>query len=108
MQTLPWFSSTGDMTAFLCIGYLLMAFVRDPYITLIRHICLEDDDKARQQTMLITLNGAQKAGSLILSAVVTLILNHWDVPSVMILMTALAMVTIALCVLMVGKYQQTP
>ena len=108
MQTLPWFSFTGDMIAFLCIGYLLMAFVRDPYITLIRHISLEDDDKARQQTMLITLNGTQKAGSLILSAVATLMLNHWDVLSVMILMTALAVVTIVLCVLMVRKYQQTP
>ena len=74
-----------------------MAFTRDPYITFIQGISLEKGEKERQQSMLIALNSAKKAGSLILAASGTLLLAKWTIVSVMILMIAAALINVLMC-----------
>lgn len=82
----------------LCAGYLLLAFVRDPYTTLLQNISLTDTDPSRQQSMLIRLNAAKKLGALILSAAATLLMYRFDTTAVMLLMTLAAAVNLALCI----------
>ena len=93
----PWFMDSGNKAVLLCTGYLLMAFTRDPYITFIQGISLEKGEKERQQSMLIALNSAKKAGSLILAASGTLLLAKWTIVSVMILMIAAALINVLMC-----------
>ena len=83
----------------LCAGYLLLAFVRDPYTTLIQNIALTDTDPSHQQSMLIRLNGAKKLGALLLSAVSTLLMYRFDTTAVMLLMALAAAANLALCLL---------
>ena len=72
----------------LCAGYLLMAFVRDPFTTIIQNLSLTSSEVQRQQKMLVALNAARKAGSLTLSALATLLLKHTDLSAIMMLMVA--------------------
>lgn len=101
LQLLPWIPTIKGIMplviALLCTGYLMTAFVRDPFVTLIQNLSLDQENKARQQGMLIALNTAKKAGALVLSAVCTLILNESAIISVMILMMAAALIDMYLC-----------
>lgn len=97
LMLFPWFMDSGNKAVLLCTGYLLMAFTRDPYITFIQGISLEKGEKERQQSMLIALNSAKKAGSLILAASGTLLLAKWTIVSVMILMIAAALINVLMC-----------
>ena len=96
LQTLPWVMPGLHRAAVLSIGYLLQAFVRDPYITLIQNISLCNDDLHWQQSMLISLNGAKKAGTLLLSAAATLLLKNRSIMVVMIMMAAASCLNILL------------
>lgn len=102
LQQLPWMISGISMAAVLTAGYLMQAFVRDPFTTLIQNITLSDYDKRRQQSLLVALNGAKKAGSLLLAAACTLILKSQSVSYAMALMTALAFLNIFLCIRIAG------
>lgn len=90
------FDGAGTVIA-LSVGYLLLAFVRDPYITLIQNISLEGTDLLRQQELLIKLNAAKKLGALGLSAAATLLLHEYNVSVVMLLMILAAVVNAACC-----------
>lgn len=84
----------------LCAGYLLLAFVRDPYITLIQNIALAEAeaDPCRQQSMLIKLNSVKKLSALILSAAATLLMYRFTSYAVILVMTLAAAVNLALCI----------
>ena len=97
LQIIPWAVRTGNPAPVLCTGYLLLAFVRDPYITLVQNITLETGDTGRQQSRLIALNASKKAGPMLLSAAGTVLLGSWSIASVMILMTAAACMNLILC-----------
>lgn len=101
LQLLPWVSIIKGITplviAFLSTGYLLTAFVRDPFVTLIQNLSLDQENRVRQQGMLIALNSAKKAGALLLSAVCTLLLKEAIIIPVMVLMTGLAIINVILC-----------
>ena len=88
LQFLPWVSETKNTALMLCAGYLLMAFVRDPFTTIIQNLSLTSSEVQRQQKMLVALNAARKAGSLTLSALATLLLKHTDLSAIMMLMVA--------------------
>ncbi len=105
MQTVPWNMSMGYTELLLCTGYLLIAFVRDPYITLVQSISLESNDRGRQQSMLIALNGAKKAGALVLSAAGTFLLTHYAISTVMIMMVVAACINLILCICYVKRLQ---
>lgn len=94
MQTVPWGVPFRHTAALICIGYLLQAFVRDPYTTLITNISLDNSNPGKQQSMLIAINGAKKAGTLMLAAACTLILKSDNILYVMSLMTALSCMNI--------------
>ena len=97
LQLLPWTISGVSIAAVLTVGYLMQAFVRDPFTTLVQNMTLSGDDKCRQQSLLVALNGAKKAGSLLLAAFCTLILKSRSVPYAMAFMAALALLNIFLC-----------
>ncbi len=103
MQTVLWNTDTGYTKLLLCFGYLLIAFVRDPYITFMQSISLESGDLKRQQSMLIALNGAKKIGALVLSLAGTFLLNHDTISSVMIMMVGAAALNLILCIWYVKK-----
>ena len=105
LQLLPWTIPEVNMAAVLAAGYLMQAFVRDPYTTLIQNITL-NDDKLRQQSLLVTLNGAKKAGSLILAATCTFFIKGWSISYAMAFMTALALLNIFLCFRIVRDKQR--
>ena len=97
LQMLPWVIQAVNIAAVLLVGYLMQAFVRDPFTTLIQNITLDADDKCRQQSMLVALNGAKKGGSLLLAAACTLIIRYGSIPYAMAMMTAMAFINIFLC-----------
>jgi hypothetical protein len=68
--------------------------VRDPYTTLITNISLDNSNPGKQQSMLIAINGAKKAGTLMLAAACTLILKSNNILYVMSLVTALSCMNI--------------
>ena len=103
LQLLPWIKDTGITVELLCAGYLLLAFIRDPFITLIQNISLESNALHEQQGMLIALNGAKKAGALALSAAATLLLKSHSVFIVMVVMTAAAAVNLLMCLVIVPQ-----
>ena len=103
LQMLPWIKDTDITVALLCAGYLLLAFIRDPYITLVQNISLEINEIHKQQGMLIALNGAKKAGALVLSAAATILLKNHSIFIVMALMTAAALVNLLICIAIVSK-----
>ena len=74
-------------------GVILLSFVRDPFITRVQNICLENsNNKIEQQNALVLLNASKKTGALLLSAICTLLLNRWNVVNVIVLMTIIAMI----------------
>ena len=97
LQMLPWVIPAVNIAAVLLIGYLMQAFVRDPFTTLVQNITLDADDKCRQQSMLVALNGAKKGGSLFLAAVCTVIIRHGIILHAMSMMAAMAFINILLC-----------
>lgn len=101
LQILPWMPTIGRITpiviVLLCAGYLLAAFVRDPFVTLIQNLSLNLENKARQQSMLIALNSAKKVGALVLSAVCTLLLDESIIIYAMLLMAVAALINVILC-----------
>jgi hypothetical protein len=101
LQLLPWIKDTGSAVVILCTGYLLLAFIRDPFITVIQNMSLESNESHRQQGILIALNGAKKAGALALSAAATLLLNSHSVFLVMVMMAVAAAVNLLLCIVIV-------
>ena len=97
LQILPWIHNIHNCKIICCIllcsGYLLLSFVRDPFITLVQNICLENsNNKIEQQNALVLLNASKKTGALLLSAICTLLLNRWNVVNVIVLMTIIAMI----------------
>lgn len=90
LQMLPWVVSSVDTASALFLGYLMQAFVRDPYITLVQHTSLEDDDFRAQQSSLIVQNAAKKVGALLLAAVCIILLRHGSIPCVMAMMAAVS------------------
>ncbi len=105
LQLIPRISHFRNPAFVLCAGYLLLAFVRDPYITLIQNIALAEADPCRQQSMLIKLNSVKKLGALILSAVATLLMYQFTSYAVMLLMTLAAAVNLVLCIRIIKKSQ---
>lgn len=93
LQLFPWLffvNNTVMCCIFLCTGYLLLAFVRDPYITLIQNVFIKNNTIIEQQDILVILNAIKKIGALLLSAICTILLNKSSAISVMILMTLAA------------------
>lgn len=107
LQMLPWVPSIGRITpiviVLLCTGYLLAAFVRDPFVTLIQNLSLDLENKAKQQSMLIALNSAKKSGALVLSAVCTLLLKESIIIYAMLLMAVVALINVFLCFRIIHK-----
>ena len=103
LQTIPWLIPAANLAAMLFTGYLMLAFVRDPYITLVQNITLETDDNGRQQARLIALNASKKAGPMLLSAAATLLLKSFGISSVMILMTAAACLNLMFCFIIIDR-----
>ncbi len=99
LQLLPWIVDTESIVPFLCVGYLMTAFARDPYVTIVQNMSLDSSEARRQQNILVALNGAKKIGALVLSAVATLFVEHGSIAAVMMLMTAVAGVDILLSVI---------
>lgn len=97
VQTVIWHVDFIYIAVVLSIGYLLVAFVRDPYITLVQNISLESNDLKRQQSMLIALNGAKKTGALVLSSAATFLLKHSDISTVMKMMLVISIANFILC-----------
>ena len=87
----------------LCTGYLLLAFIRDPFITIVQNISLESNALYKQQGMLIALNGAKKAGALALSAAATILLRTHSIFAVMVLMTAAASLNLLICIVIINQ-----
>ena len=97
LQILPWvYPPTMAILALMAIGYLVMVFVRDPYITAIQNDSLMTADKTKRQNNLILLNVSKKAGALLLSAVCTLILRETSILPVMTSMITFAVVSLIL------------
>ena len=90
MHACLWRLNPAYSAVVLSAGYLLIAFVRDPYLTFAQSISLKSRDRAKQQSMLIALNGAKKVGALMLSAAGTLVLKYSDISAVMLIMTVAA------------------
>ena len=88
LQALPRFVSSVDTASAMFLGYLMQAFVRDPYITLVQNTSLEDDDSRAQQSSLVAQNAAKKVGALLLAAVCIVLLRHGSIPGVMAMMAA--------------------
>lgn len=107
LQMLPWVPSIRKITpiviVLLCIGYLMAAFVRDPFTTLIQNLSLDSESKARQQSMLIALNSAKKVGALVLSAVCTILLDESIIIYAMSLMAVGALINVFLCLRVIHK-----
>lgn len=101
LQLLPWIIDTGGTAVLLCTGYLLLAFVRDPFITVVQNMSLESSELFKQQGMLIALNGAKKAGALALSAAATVLLKNHSIFIVMAVMTVAAFVNLLICLTIV-------
>ena len=99
LHLLPWIVDTESIVPFLCVGYLMTAFARDPYVTIVQNMSLDSSEARRQQNILVALNGAKKIGALVLSAVATLFVEHGSIATVMMLMTAVAGVDILLSVI---------
>lgn len=101
LQLLPWIPYIRGLTAFatglLCIGYLMVGFVRDPFITLVQNMLLKKENPGRQQAILVALNSAKKAGSLVLAAVCTLLLKKYTIVTVTLLMTVVSFVNLFPC-----------
>ena len=76
-----------------------MAFVRDPFVTIVQNLSLDSDEMKKQQNMLVALNGARKLGALVLSAAATLFLEHRSISAVMMLMTAVAGINVLLSII---------
>ena len=104
LQIIPRFASFAGIAMVLSVGYLLQAFVRDPYITLVQNISLTRADLRQQQSMLIALNGAKKFGLLALSATCTLILRNGSVLHVIVLMTLASCVNVVLCLMGIVRH----
>lgn len=108
LQLLPWIKDTDITAEMLFVGYLLLAFIRDPYITLIQNMSLQINEIHKQQGMLIALNGAKKAGALALSAAATILLKSHSIFVVMAIMTAAALVNLLLCIRIVSQSFSSP
>ena len=102
---LPWAVSLaeGILTAVLFGGYLLLAFVRDPFVTITQQVSLVNTDLREQQTVLIALNSAKKIGSMALSFIATLLLKRFEISSVILLMTVMAAVNVILSFLVIHR-----
>ena len=97
MQILPWvYQPMTLMVVLVAIGYLMTAFVRDPYMTAVQNDSLLTADKDKQQENLIVLNVARKVGALLLSGGCTLMLREMSIMPVMVLMAAMAVLSFAL------------
>ena len=97
MQILPWMRQPSTlMVVLVAIGYLMTAFVRDPYMTAVQNDSLLTADKDKQQENLIVLNAIRKVGALLLSGGCTLMLREMSIMPVMVLMAAMAALSFAL------------
>ena len=103
LQYFPWITEVKNTALFLCIGYLLTAFVRDPFTTVIQNMSLTGSEIQRQQKMLVVLNAARKAGSLLLSALATLLLNYTDLSVIMMVMMIAAFLNLILGLIILRK-----
>lgn len=106
LQYFPWITEVKNTAFFLCIGYLLTAFVRDPFTTVIQNMSLTGSEIQRQQKMLVVLNAARKAGSLLLSALATLLLNYTDLSVIMMVMMIAAFLNLILGLIILRKSDQ--
>jgi len=103
LQLLPWIAEIRNTALMLCAGYLLMAFARDPFTTIIQNLSLTGSEVQRQQKMLVALNAARKAGSLLLSATATLLLEHTDLSAIIMLMMAAAVINMLLGLVILSR-----
>ena len=103
LQYLPWITEVKHTALFLCVGYLMTAFVRDPFTTIIQNLSLTGNEVERHQKMLVSLNAARKAGSLILSALATLLLNFTELSAIMVILMAAAAVNLFLGIVILRK-----
>ena len=85
-------------------GYFMIAFARDPFITLVQNISLKVDEVEAQQGSLVALNTAKKAGALFLSAVGSL-LTKWGIVYVMLLMLCISLANIFVCNSAISRQQ---
>ena len=106
LQYLPWIAKINGTALLLCTGYLLMAFVRDPFTTIIQNLSLTGSEVRMQQKMLVALNAARKAGSLILSALATVLLNFTNLSAVMKLMLIAAVINLLLGLIILRKSEE--
>jgi len=102
-QLFPWIADTDQTALLLSVGYLMVAFVRDPFTTIIQNLSLMGNEVQRQRKMLIALNGARKASALILSAIATLILKKMNLSAVLLLMTLEAGINLLLSFVILRK-----
>ena len=102
---LPWILSLSEsaLVTVLFGGYLLLAFVRDPYVTITQQVSLVNRDLREQQTVLIALNSAKKIGSMALSAIASLLLGTYAIDSVIILMLGMAFISFLLSILVIYR-----
>ena len=102
---LPWLPiASSSLTAVLLFaGYLLLAFVRDPFVTVTQQISLVDTNIQEQQTILIGLNTAKKAGSMALSAIATFLLRNGTITEVIGFMFMMAVISFVLCLLILRR-----
>lgn len=103
LQYLPWITEVKHTALILCVGYLMTAFVRDPFTTIIQNLSLTGNEVQRHQKMLVSLNAARKAGSLILSALATLLLNFTELSAIMVILMAAAAVNLFLGIVILRK-----
>lgn len=96
-QVLPWVHRPTVPALFLLsMGYLGVSFVRDPYVTAIQNESLLVEDPIKRQSNMVVLNFVKKLGALLLSTAFTLMLEKTAISSVMVVMCALATVSLVL------------
>ncbi|MBP3810289.1 MAG: hypothetical protein ILA15_06105 [Clostridiales bacterium] len=104
LQILPWITGNTGKRAIMIAGYFMIAFARDPFITLVQNISLKVDEVEAQQGSLVALNTAKKAGALFLSAVGSL-LTKWGIVYVMLLMLCISLANIFVCNSAISRQQ---
>lgn len=103
LQVFPWFHSEVDAAGVLFMGYLMQAFVRDPYITLVQNSSLEGGNYRNQQSSLVAQNAAKKVGALLLAGASIIILHEGDILWVMTMMAAASGMNLLLSFMIMGK-----
>jgi len=103
LQVFPWFYSEVDTAGVLFMGYLMQAFVRDPYITLVQNSSLEGGNYRNQQSDLVAQNAAKKVGALLLAGTCIIILHERDILWVMTMMAAASGMNLLLSFMIIGK-----